>query len=174
MPRRASGRGLRARRAAHEVVKRFGYLQLDSIPITGARTHGLVPASRLDGFEGPFADELLQPGEPLFEYWGHEASWLPMELYPVFAFRRQEFAVHPWWGDLLGQHPKVADAILNRFLTEGPLRSKDFEGCPVSIGATANRIKRATRLLGLSRDQDRDSIQLIRKERIDKGLPNTE
>ena len=128
LPRRATGRHLRARRAAHEVISRFGYLQLDSIPVSGARTHGLVLASRLSGFDARFADSLLQHGEPLFEYWGHEASWLPMDLYPVFGFRRQEFSVHPWWGDLLGKNPKATDEILRRFDRDGPLHSKDFEG----------------------------------------------
>ena len=128
MPKRAVGRRLRARRAAHRVIERFGYLQLDSIAVCGARTHGLVLASRISGFDARFADELLQPGEPLFEYWGHEASWLPLELYPAFGFRRREFAVHPWWGDLLGEHPDTADRILKRLESEGPLHSKDFEG----------------------------------------------
>ena len=128
MPKRAVGRRLRARRAAHTVIERFGYLQLDSIPVSGARTHGLVLASRISGFDARFAEELLQPGEPLFEYWGHEASWIPVDLYPVFGFRRQNFKVHPWWGDLLGEHPQVADEILRRLDQEGPLRTKDFEG----------------------------------------------
>lgn len=128
MPKRAVGRRVRARRAAHTVIARFGYLQLDSIPVSGARTHGLVLASRIGGFDARFADELLQPGEPLFEYWGHEASWLPLDLYPTFGFRRREFRVHPWWGDLLGEHPKVAYELLRRMAADGPLRSKDLEG----------------------------------------------
>ena len=61
-------------------------------------------------------EELLAPGEPIFEYWGHEASWLPIELYPVFAFRRREYQAHPWWGDLIGDHPEVARGILCNIL----------------------------------------------------------
>jgi uncharacterized protein YcaQ len=128
LPVRVRGRGASARKAAHRVVEHFGYLQLDSIPVAGARTHGIVLMSRLAGFSPQLAEELLQPGEPLFEYWGHEASWLPMELYPVFAFRRQALQVHPWWGDVLGKHPRVAQDLLARIRDEGPLRSKDFEG----------------------------------------------
>ncbi|MEM7586542.1 MAG: winged helix-turn-helix domain-containing protein, partial [Acidobacteriota bacterium] len=76
LPRRASGRGKRARRAAHAIIRRFGYLQLDTVSIAGARSHGLVLLSRLDGLDAKLPEELLQPDEPLFEYWGHEASWL--------------------------------------------------------------------------------------------------
>jgi hypothetical protein len=84
--------------------------------------------SRLEGFDPELAEDLLQPDEPLFEYWGHEASWLPIELYPLFDFRRRAFRHHPWWGDVVGQHPDVADALVRRIRDHGPLRSADMEG----------------------------------------------
>lgn len=126
--RRASGRGVRARRAAQAVVERFGYLQLDTVSIAGARSHALVLHSRLDGFDPTVGEELLSPGAPLFEYWGHEASWLPLDLYPVMAFRREAFRSHPWWGDLIRAHPDVARDLVQRITDEGPLRSADMEG----------------------------------------------
>jgi len=128
MPRRAAGLTPRARKAAHRVIQRFGYLQLDTVAVAGARSHAIVLLSRLAGFDPALAEALLQPGEPLFEYWGHEACWLPIELYPVFAFRRQEFQQHPWWGDLIGQHPRMAANLTQRIREEGPLRSLDLEG----------------------------------------------
>jgi len=82
----------------------------------------------LEGFDPKLGEQLLQPGEPLFEYWGHEACWIPLELYPAFEFRRQEFCHHPWWGDLVGEHPEVADRLRRRIKEEGPLRSADMEG----------------------------------------------
>ncbi|MHC4827379.1 MAG: DNA glycosylase AlkZ-like family protein, partial [Planctomycetota bacterium] len=75
-PRRAAGRGKRARDAAAAVIGRFGYLQLDTVSIAGARSHAIVLLSRLDGFDPALGEELLCPGAPLFEYWGHEASWI--------------------------------------------------------------------------------------------------
>ena len=128
LPRRASGSGRRARQAALEVIDRFGYLQLDTVSVAGARSHALVLLSRLEGMDPALGESLLQPGEPLFEYWGHEASWLPIELYPVFAFRRVAFRRHPWWGDLLSEHRKTATEIVERIRSEGPLRSVDLEG----------------------------------------------
>ncbi|MDF1561812.1 MAG: crosslink repair DNA glycosylase YcaQ family protein [Deltaproteobacteria bacterium] len=70
----------------------------------------------------------LRPGEPHFEYWGHEASWLPLRLFPVFEFRRRAFRHHPWWGDVIGKHRKLARDLLERIEAEGPLRSADLEG----------------------------------------------
>jgi uncharacterized protein len=128
LPHRASGRGARARAAVHAIIDRFGYLQLDTVAIAGARSHAIVLMSRLEGLEPSLGEELLRPGAPLFEYWGHEACWLPLELYPAFGFRRREFRRHPWWGDLVGAHPQVARDLLRRIRDEGPLRSADLEG----------------------------------------------
>jgi len=128
LPERATGRGRRARRAALTILDRFGYLQLDTVSIAGARSHTLVLLSRLEGFPAELGEALLQPGEPLFEYWGHQASWMPMDLYPVFAFRRRRFRRHPWWGDIIGAHRTLSRDILGRIRKEGPLRSADLEG----------------------------------------------
>jgi uncharacterized protein YcaQ len=114
--------------AARAVIARFGYLQLDTISVAGARTHAIVLASRLAGFPADRGEELLRPGAPLFEYWGHEACWMPIELYPHFAFRRRDLREHPWWGPLLTEQPGVAREILGRVRAEGPLRSKDLGG----------------------------------------------
>ncbi len=128
LPKRATGRTLRARKAVHQIIRRFGYLQLDTVSIAGARSHAILLLSRLEGFDHELAEALLRPREPLFEYWGHEASWIPIELYPVFEFRRKAFRRHPWWGDLIGQHPKIAENLRRRIQDEGPLRSLDMEG----------------------------------------------
>jgi len=127
MPRSARGRGPSARIACHEIVRRFGYLQLDSIGVTGARTQGLVLMSRLDGLDPSLAEDLLQPGEPLFEYLGHEACWQPIEDWPLFDFRRRELMDAPRWGAFVAEHRKLAAEILRRIESEGPLRSLDFE-----------------------------------------------
>ncbi len=128
LPHRARGRAKSAFAAAHAVIRRFGYLQLDTVSVAGARSHAIVLLSRLQGLAPRVGEELLHPGAPLFEYWGHEACWIPLELYPAFEFRRRDFREHPWWGDLVREHPKVAKDLLRRVRDEGPLRSSDMEG----------------------------------------------
>ncbi|HET6899351.1 MAG TPA: crosslink repair DNA glycosylase YcaQ family protein [Vicinamibacteria bacterium] len=127
LPRRARGRSPTAIAAAHAVIRRFGYLQLDTVSVAGARSHTIVLLSRLTGLDARVGEELLRPGAPIFEYWGHEASWIPLSLYPAFEFRRREFRSHPWWGDLVREHPKVARDLRRRIRDEGPLRSVDME-----------------------------------------------
>lgn len=127
LPRRARGRGPSAFAAAETVIRRFGYLQLDTVSVAGARSHTIVLLSRLEGMDATVGEELLRPGAPLFEYWGHEASWIPLSLYPAFEFRRREFRSHPWWGDLVSEHPKVAAELRGRIREHGPLRSAEME-----------------------------------------------
>lgn len=128
LPTRAGGDGARAKRASHALLDHFGYLQLDSVAVSGARTHSIVLGSRLAGLHAGVGERLLEPTGKVFEYWGHEASWLPMSLYPAFEFRRQEFKVHPWYGDVIGTNRGLADELLARLRADGPLRSLDLEG----------------------------------------------
>lgn len=128
MPTSGAGKGKRARDAAHAIIDRFGYLQLDTVSIAGARSHTLVLLSRLPGFAPQLGEELLQPQAPLFEYWGHEACWLPLHMYPLFAFRRRAFRSHPWWGNIIEKHPQEARDLRKQIRDEGPMRSLDMEG----------------------------------------------
>ena len=111
---------------AAAAVERLGYLQLDTIPISGARSHGLVLASRLPGYRPADAESLLGCSGNLFEYWGHEVSWLPMSLYGAMEFRRQDFRNDRWWQEIVKNHPEWIKEVLGRIEAEGPLCSRDF------------------------------------------------
>jgi uncharacterized protein YcaQ len=128
LPTRAGRGEAKARAAAAAVIGSFGYLQLDSVSVAGARSHAIVMLSRLGGFPAPLGEALLRPGEPLFEYWGHEASWMPIDLYPQFSFRREAFREHPWWGDVIGGHRGLVRDIRKKIAGEGPIQSSDTEG----------------------------------------------
>lgn len=124
LPRRA-GRG---HGAALRIIEHFGYLQLDTISIAGARSHALVLLSRLEDLDPGLPEQLLFPGATVFEYWGHEASWMPLELYGAFAFRRQAYRSHPWVRGALDDNRELARAIVRRIADEGPVKSADLEG----------------------------------------------
>ena len=116
-------------KAAHAMIDRFGYLQLDTVSIAGARSHAIVLLSRLEGLDPALGESLLRPGEPLFEYWGHEASWMPMDLYPVFEFRRREFrACIPGGATSLLAIGRWRIGCVRRIRDEGPLRSLGHGG----------------------------------------------
>ncbi len=80
-------------KAAHvtQLIERLGVLQIDSVNAL-VRSHYLPLFSRL----GPYSRTLLEQAawsqgrqRNLFEYWGHEASLLPVELYPLMRWRMQ-------------------------------------------------------------------------------------
>src|SRR5919202_908726 len=66
-------------------VRRMGALQIDTIHVV-ARSPYLVLWSRLGDYDPRWLEELLAEGE-LFEYWSHEASFLPVEDYPLYRHR---------------------------------------------------------------------------------------
>ncbi len=65
-----------------------------------------------------------------FEYWGHEASWLPIEDFRYFLprMKRMRERGRHWWHGGQGQaYPELSRAILDRITAEGPLTSAAFE-----------------------------------------------
>src|SRR5439155_3086049 len=64
------------------VIGRLSAVQLDSISAV-ARAHRLTISARLGSYPAGAVPELLEAGR-IFEYWAHEASLLPIELYPHF------------------------------------------------------------------------------------------
>jgi uncharacterized protein len=124
---RAQGFVDRSLRRPVDVLDRLGVIQLDSVNVL-ARTHDIVPFSRIGPY--PLADmyRAIYTERRGFEYWGHEASWLPIDLYRHFDFKREWFRVREGWrGTFRPQFQELYDHIRARILAEGPLGSVAFE-----------------------------------------------
>src|SRR5947209_3697801 len=79
-------------RAIAAAVQRLGALQIDSVNVL-VRAHYLPLFARLGSYQRERLDQLAYGGKrALFEYWGHEASLLPLELWPLFRFRMERAA----------------------------------------------------------------------------------
>ena len=70
------------------MVDRLGVVQIDSVNVV-ARAHTLPGFSRLGRYDTGDLDRLAYGGRKrsLFEYWGHEASYMPVELQPALRWR---------------------------------------------------------------------------------------
>lgn len=114
-----------ARTALLRTIKQIGLLQLDSVNVL-VRSHYLPLFSRL----GPYATETLdalshKKPRALFEYWGHEASLIPLDLYPLFRWRmdRARAGAGLWGGtlNLAKKRPGFIDAVMNEIKERGPI-----------------------------------------------------
>ena len=74
-----------------QLIERLGVLQIDSVNAL-VRSHYLPLYSRLGNYPQKLLDQVAWSQgrqRKLFEYWGHEASLLPVELYPLMRCRMQ-------------------------------------------------------------------------------------
>jgi len=105
------------------LLRRLGAVQLDTISVL-ARSHELVPYARL-GPVGRQAVERAYWDDPAvaFEYWSHAACVLPLEEWPLFAFRRREMRGRVWGRPVPLQ---AREEVLRRLAELGPLGSRDL------------------------------------------------
>jgi uncharacterized protein len=129
----AQGLLRRPRRPAtkHDVrsaMARMGALQIDTIHVV-ARSPYLVLWSRLGDYRPEWLDELLAEGE-LFEYWAHEACFLPAGMYPLFRHRMLRPASLGWkyGAPWMAANRAVVRDVLRAVRERGPLRAADFAG----------------------------------------------
>jgi hypothetical protein len=107
-------------------IRRLTAVQLDSIS-TVDRAHRLTLSARIGAFDPEVVAQLLRNGR-IVEYWAHEASLLPVELWPHLR-RVMDGAGH--WGAhdrALREHADLVEPILTRIRDEGALGSREFEG----------------------------------------------
>ncbi len=112
-------------------IRRLGLLQIDSVSVF-ARAHYMPLFSRLGAYDRALLDEaaVARPRR-VFEYWGHEASLLPVELHPLLRWRMARArAGRGVWGSLAafaGERRPEAEALLTRIAAEGPLAASDLQ-----------------------------------------------
>ena len=84
--------------ALRKVLSRVGLLQIDSVNVL-QRAHYLPLFARL----GPYDTDMLDRAawnapRRLFEYWGHEASLLPVAVQPLLRWRMESASLDAWGG----------------------------------------------------------------------------
>jgi uncharacterized protein YcaQ len=125
------------RRHLRRVLKHTSLLQIDSVNVL-ARAHYLPAFSRLGPYPVDLVDRLAYRDRELFEYWGHEASLLPIELHPLMRWRmkRAEQRFETWGrlARLAREQPGYLEDVYAEVRDLGP----------VSAGQVAKDQKRGT------------------------------
>jgi hypothetical protein len=107
------------------MLARLGAVQLDTISVL-ARSHELVAYARLGPVGRDAVERSYWSGGATFEYWAHAACVLPVEQWPLFAFRRRRFRAR---GQRWHKVPEgVGARVLERLRHEGPLTSTELGG----------------------------------------------
>ena len=119
------------------LVDDLGVVQLDSVNVL-ARSHYLPAFSRLGPYRRDRLEDLAWGAKPsLFEYWGHEASLMPLSLQPLMRWRMARAREGETWTGLARFGRERADfiaAVRGRIETEGPLTGGDFASGPRVAG----------------------------------------
>jgi hypothetical protein len=121
-----------------KLIERLGFVQVDSIQRV-ERAHHLILGARLDDYRPQMLETLAFRKRFVFEHWTHDASYIPVSLFPHwkhrFVWREKEMRSKRWFKQRLGRKPdEILDRVYRRVAKEGPLRARDFERAKRSSG----------------------------------------
>ena len=123
-PRPSAAVGTRQLRRATD---RLAVVQIDSVNVL-SRSHYLPFFSRLGNYPRAALDDLTARRHAVFEYWAHEASYLPVRLQPYLRWRMAAAAEHAWGNmvRLQREQPGYIAEVLDRVRADGPLRASEL------------------------------------------------
>jgi len=119
-----------AKRAVYQdlinCISRMSLLQIDTIHVV-ARSPYLVLFSRLGNYPQAWLEQALAQGE-LFEYWAHEACFIPRADYRLLRHRmlspeRLGWKYNAQW---VADHQQAIAELLQQIRENGPVRAADF------------------------------------------------
>lgn len=122
-----------------ELVNRIGLLQLDSVNVL-VRSHYVPLFSRLGPYDSAVLDRAgSKSPRKLFEYWGHEASLIPVERQPLFRWRMDEARAGKgvWSGPsrIARDKPDFVRSVRDEIRDRGPLGAGELSLGGKSSGA---------------------------------------
>jgi len=116
-------------RRLQRVLDKVGQFQIDSVNVC-VRAHYVPLFARL----GPYDQDLLNRAanvapRRVFEYWGHAASLIDVELQPALRFRMEAHRGRPdtWSTRLLAEHPGLVEKVYAQVAERGPLTAREVE-----------------------------------------------
>lgn len=112
---------------------RLEVVQIDSVNVL-QRAHYLPFLARLGPYDTALLDRLrdgagprARTGRRLVEVWAHEASLVPVETWPLLAYRREAAAASPSSRAVLADHGDLVPTVLDVVAQHGPLTAREVE-----------------------------------------------
>ena len=119
------------------LIDRIGFVQIDSIA-TIERAHHMILNARRQSYRPEALKPLLERDRHLWEHWTHDASILPVALYPHWHHRfdhNRRTLVKRWTGWQKPGFETEFDRILRHVEEHGPVSVSDFSaGSPREKG----------------------------------------
>ncbi|SDY72891.1 hypothetical protein SAMN05661080_04424 [Modestobacter sp. DSM 44400] len=114
-------------RQLKRLVDRLAVVQIDSVNVL-SRSHYLPAFSRLGAYPRPALDALAGQRHDLFEYWAHEASFLPVRLHPFLRWKMAAAEEHAWGSmvRLKRERPGYVAEVFDRVRDGGPLKASQL------------------------------------------------
>ncbi|WGF87202.1 winged helix-turn-helix domain-containing protein [Marinivivus vitaminiproducens] len=124
----AGGAGVRH---IQRVLDRLGLLQLDSVNVL-VRSHYLPLHARLGAYDRTLLDRMAHGRRRrLFEYWGHEASLLPLACQPLMRWRMADaergIGIYKGLVAFAAERGDYISRVLDEIADRGPLAASDLE-----------------------------------------------
>jgi uncharacterized protein YcaQ len=83
--------------------------------------------SRIGAYDRSALDEWLWRSGEMFEYWGHEASVIPVTQHRLFRWRMDQALKWNRLAELEAEHPEYVASVYEQVAARGPLRTNDLE-----------------------------------------------
>ncbi|HCI47340.1 MAG TPA: hypothetical protein DFI00_08600, partial [Rhodospirillaceae bacterium] len=113
--------------ALADLVRQLGLVQIDSIA-TVERAHHMILRARSQSYRPDALAPLIERHRSLWEHWTHDASILPVELFPHWRHRfatNRETLLKRWTGWQRDGFHERFDDVLNRIADHGPVSAAD-------------------------------------------------
>ena len=114
--------------AVRRLFDRVGLVQIDSVNVL-SRAHYLPLFARVGPYDLPLMDRGAHYApRKLFEYWGHEASLIPVGLQPFLRWRMERAQEDAWGGmrRIQRERPELVAAVLDEVRERGPVAAGDL------------------------------------------------
>ena len=119
-------RTLKPSKSILSAARRVHNIQIDTISVV-ARSHNLTTYNRVKKYQDGAIWKEQERGK-LFEYWSHAMCLMPMETYPFYAWKMEQYRKlkKSWWVDWGRKNQDIVKDVYNHVKKNGVTMSKSM------------------------------------------------